>query len=120
MDNQEKTLIGIIELTEAKRLAEKLLIKGIELDVKHNAQTCVKGCAVKVEVWANNEDIETIARTIQEENLRTLENEGLEIDGSLLDQVFDDESHTAICPACGTSFSTDLKECPDCGLVFIP
>jgi len=48
-----------------------------------------------------------------------LENEGHDIDHSILNNVFDSNAQTAVCPCCGTSFSTSLKECPDCGLVFI-
>jgi len=120
LDTQEKELIGITELGEAKQLMEKLATKGIYIEIKHNEQTCVKGCTVKVEIWANHDDIPAIAETIRNEKMETLENEGLNIDHDLLNQVFDDEAKTAVCPACGADFSTDQKECPDCGLVFIP
>jgi uncharacterized OB-fold protein len=116
----EKELIGIIDLNEAKELAVKLAEKEIYIEMKHNEKTCVKGCAVKVEIWAEHDDIPAIAETIRDEKMKVLDNEGLDIDKSLLDHVFDDEAKTAICPACGTSFSTELKECPECGLVFIP
>jgi rRNA maturation endonuclease Nob1 len=35
-----------------------------------------------------------------------------------INQVFDPENPTAVCPACGTEFSTHLGECSDCGLAF--
>jgi len=120
MESSEKVLIGILELSEAKELSDKLEPKGVYITIKHNEQTCAKGCAVKVEVWAPETDIPAIAETIKEEKMKIIDNEGLDIDKSLLDQVFDDEAKTAVCPACGASFSTDNKECPDCGLVFIP
>ncbi len=116
----DKELIGIIDLSEAKELAEKLAEKEIYIDIRHNEQTCKKGCTVKVEIWANKDDIAAIAETVRDEKLKVLDNEGLNIDKSLLDNVFDEEAKTAVCPACGTSFSTELKECPECGLVFIP
>lgn len=120
MDTQEKILIGILELSEAKALSDKLEPKGVYIAIKHNEQTCLKGCVVKVEVWAQENDIPVIAETIKEDKMKLLDNEGLDIDKSLLEHVFDDEAKTAICPACGASFSTDNKECPECGLVFIP
>ena len=119
MDTQEKILIGVLELSEAKELSDKLEAKGVEIAIKHNEQTCMKGCVVKVEVWAKEADMPAIVDTIREEKMKVLDNEGLDIDKSLLDQVFDDEAKTATCPACGTSFSTENKECPECGLVFI-
>jgi len=120
MDTQERILIGILELSEAKDLSDKLEPKGVYIAIKHNEQTCTKGCVVKVEVWAQESDIPVIAETIKEEKMKIIDNEGLDIDKSLLEQVFDDEATTAVCPACGASFSTDNKECPECGLVFIP
>ncbi len=120
MDTQEKVLIGILELNEAKKLSDQLEPKGVYIAIKHNEQTCLKGCVVKVEVWAQENDVPAIAETIREDKMKLLDNEGLDIDKSLLEHVFDEESKMATCPACGTSFSTDLKECPDCGLVFIP
>ena len=118
METSEKILIGVLELNEAKELSDKLEPKGIYIAIKHNEQTCTKGCVVKVEVWAQENDIPAIAETIREEKMKTLDNEGLDIDKSLLDHVFDEDATTATCPACGTSFSTKLKECPECGLVF--
>ena len=116
----EKELIGIIDLAEAKELVEKLIEKEIYIEIRHNEKTCLKGCSVKVEIWAEQKDIPAIAEVISHEKMKVLDNEGLDIDKSLLDHVFDDEAKTAICPACGTSFSTECKECPECGLVFIP
>ena len=117
---EEKILIGLSEINEAKALFEKAFEQGIELELKHNPATCPKGCMVRVEIWANKQDVHDVAQIINDKNTRILDNEGLNINKELLETVFDEEAKTAICPACGTEFSTDNKECPDCGLVFIP
>jgi tRNA(Ile2) C34 agmatinyltransferase TiaS len=113
-----KVLLGAIEINEAKRLKEKLSTKNINIDLVHNETTCKKGCVARVEAWAETNDIEAIQKMIHEENMHMIMSEGTDVDPEQIHQVFDDEAETAICPACGTSFSTKLKECPDCGLVF--
>lgn len=122
MTTQEngKIPFGIVELNEAKRLLEALAEKGVELEIRHNEQTCKKGCQSVVEVWVKIEDIPTLEQHIKEKNMKHLESEGVQIDTELLNSVYDPESKVAVCPACGTEFSTSDKECPDCGLVFIP
>ena len=40
-------------------------------------------------------------------------------DSNLSEEIFDQNKDTAVCPACGASFSTKESECPECGLVFI-
>ena len=38
-------------------------------------------------------------------------------DQSIINSVYDSSQDTAVCPACGFSFSTTNSECPDCGLM---
>ena len=116
--NNGKILIGVIEVNEAKRLKEKLSSRGINIDLIHNDETCKKSYQSKVEVWVNSESIEAVQKMIHEENMHMIMSEGVEVNPDQLNQVFDSDAETAVCPACGTSFSTKLKECPECGLVF--
>ena len=116
--NNEKILIGVIEVNEAKRLKEKLSSRGVNIDLIHNDETCKKSYQSKVEVWVNSESMEAVQKMIHEENMHMIMSEGVEINHDQLNQVFDSDAETAVCPACGTSFSTKLKECPECGLVF--
>ena len=116
MNDQEKIMIGVYEINEAQRLAEILFQKGIEIESKHNKQTCSGGCRVTVEVWAKHKDIKEIIKLFKEEREKLLD--GLNYDIELDSEVFDPNKENAKCPACGTSFSTKEDKCPDCGLGF--
>jgi len=105
-----------MELVAAKRLKETLAERGTTIELGHNKQTCTRGCKVTVEVWAAPEDIPKVQELLGEEHARLLED--LEFDPKQSGQVFDPAKKTAVCPACGTEFSTALSECPECGLVF--
>ena len=117
-ENNGKVLLGVVEINEAKRLKDRLAEKNIEIELIHNETTCRKGCVAKVEVWAEMVNVETIQKIIHEQNMHMIMSEGTEVDQERINQVFDADAETAVCPACGTSFSTKLKECPECGLVF--
>ena len=117
---ENKILIGIIELNEAKKIALELTEHGIKIDFDNNSQTCRRGCQPTVELWANSEDMPKIEKLLSEKRMQILKNEGNEINSDILGSVYDQNSDIAVCPACGTSFSTKEKECPECGLVFIP
>ncbi len=112
-----KQLLGIMDLNEAKRIKEILAERGVAIELGHNKQTCTRGCRVTVEVWGELEDLPKIQELLREEQAKLLED--LDFDPEQSAEVFDANKETAVCPACGTRFSTDLKECPDCGLVFV-
>ena len=116
MPDPEKILVGIMGLIDAKRLKEKLAEIGIQIELGHNKETCTKGCQVTVEVWADPAHLAKIQEVVKEERSKLLDD--LDFDPDQSNQVFDPTKETAICPACGTEFSTKLKECPECGLVF--
>lgn len=112
-----KILLGSIEYNEAKRIRALLQERGVTLEMAAQPQQCTtRGCAVKVEVFAREEDLPKIGEFFQQERIRAFD--GLEVDHSLLEEVFDPEKGVARCPACGTQFSTSATECPDCGLGF--
>ena len=113
-----KILIGVIEINEAKRLKEKLSIHDVNIELIQNDETCKKSYQTKVEVWVASEYIEEVQKVIHAENMHMIMSEGVDVNPEQLNQIFDSEAETAVCPACGTSFSTKLKECPECGLVF--
>jgi transcriptional/translational regulatory protein YebC/TACO1 len=116
--SENKILVGVIEINEAKRLRDKLFDRGVQIDLIHNEQTCRKGCQSRVEVWVEAQHLQQVQELFQEEVKRMIETEGTGVNHEQIGQVFDPEAKTTICPACGTEFSTELKECPDCGLVF--
>jgi len=117
MSELERVFIGIMDLVSAKRLRDKLAERGIEIELGHNKQTCTSGCRVTVEVWAKSHDIPKVQEVLAEERMKLLE--GLDFNPDQVSQVFDPKKETAVCPACGARFSTENKECPECGLVFI-
>ena len=117
MIEPEMTRIGTLELGEAKRIRSLLLEKGIQLELVSDPQTCsTGGCARTVDVFVASEKIPEVTDFLKAEKIRAVD--GLEFDSVLINEVYDPEKESARCPACGTRFSTQLKECPDCGLGF--
>lgn len=118
MTENQKVLLGVVELNEAKRIRSLLENQGVELEFVSNPHTCSSGkCGAQVEVHANAWDMPAIVAFFKREKARDLG--GLEFNPELSDEVFDPTRETARCPACGTEFPTANKECPDCGLVFL-
>lgn len=114
-----KVLLGVIELAEAKRIRSALLTKGVDLEFMHNPETCSSGsCKTSVEVYVDPGQAEVVLEFLRAERANLLEGLGEMIKHA--GEVFDTAKDQATCPACGTSFSTSAKECPDCGLVFVP
>jgi len=116
MSETEKVRLGVMPLVEAKRLKETLAELGMEIELGHNEETCTRGCRVTVEIWAEPRHIPKIQEVLKAESSKIYE--GLDFDPKQVDQVFDPGKETAVCPACGTQFSTKSDECPECGLAF--
>ena len=116
--DDETVLLGLIELVEAKRLRNALAETGVQLELISNPKTCKSGggCAATVEVYGLARDVAAFKSFLDEERARILE--GLGHDAARSNEVFDDQKSQAVCPACGTEFSTQCTECPDCGLGF--
>lgn len=116
--DQEKVLLGVIEYQEARRLRSLLEEQKILVELVSNPESCGgRGCKPTVEVYARSADLPVLKEFFQSQSAKLFA--GLEFDASLFEEVFDPEKETARCPACGTEFSTQAKECPDCGLVFV-
>lgn len=113
----EWVLLGMSDYAEAKRIQAKLELRRVELRFKADPETCgSKTCKPRVEVWVKQTDIPVFKEFMMLEQSRDFG--GLEVDHSLLGEVYDPERGQARCPACGTQFSTEKTECPDCGLMF--
>lgn len=108
--------LGTMSLDEAKSLQRVLATKGVEAVMNHDEQTCRRGCAVTVEVLVPENSLPVVQDTLQAQYQNLAK--GLSVDWNLLGQVFDPSKEMATCPACGTQFSTQKTECPDCGLCF--
>ena len=118
MSTDELILLGVIDYNEAKRIRFALEEQGVRLELISNPETCPSGgCQPKVEVFTRTQDLEKVQLFFKREKERSLE--GLEVPHGFEEFVFDADKESANCPACGTHFSTQLKECPDCGLVFV-
>ena len=107
--------IAVMGLDEAKDLKRECELEGVELVLNHNDQTCTRGCSVTVEVHAMEKDLPIIQTVYGKKYEKLLE--GHDVNLEQINEVFDPSKADAVCPACGTKFSTSLSECPDCGLV---
>lgn len=120
MSEAHRVHLGSSEFNEAKRLQALLEERGVEISLISEPHSCGPkskgGCKITVEVYAHEIDVPKIREFLQEQKAKALD--GLDVDASLLEEVYDPEQATARCPACGTQFSTTSAECPDCGLVF--
>lgn len=108
--------LGNIALDEAKILQIALSQQGVELVLDHNQQTCKRGCSVTVEMLVEEEHIPVVKEALKRQFTQL--SQGLEVNWELLEQVYDPAAAEAVCPACGSRFSTGLRECPECGLCF--
>lgn len=105
-----------MKLEEAKTLQRVLSEQGTELVLDHNDHTCTRGCAVTVEILVAAEDLAKVQQVMKSEWAQHAS--GQQVRWELLDEVFDSGRSQAVCPACGTSFATSSRQCPDCGLCF--
>ncbi|OFZ19301.1 MAG: hypothetical protein A2X94_04000 [Bdellovibrionales bacterium GWB1_55_8] len=116
-DVGEWVLLGKSELADAKRLQSALEERGVRLSLVNDPAACTtKTCKPTVDVFARPMDLPQVREFLDQE--RTKLYDGLSVDAQLLEEVYDPEKETARCPACGTTFSTQATECPDCGLAF--
>lgn len=116
MTDEERILLGVADVSEANRIKTELARHEVDIKLAHNPQTCSTGCTPTVEVWAREQDLPKIEVFFREQREKLFA--GLKFDPELVNQTFDVEKEEATCPACSTTFSTKLRECPDCGLVF--
>ena len=107
--------IAVMGLQEAKDLQKECLEAGVEIVLNHNDETCNRGCAVTVELHAQEKDIPFVQNLYSQKYAKLLE--GHDVDFDAMNSVYDPNASEATCPACSTKFSPQLKECPECGLV---
>ena len=116
MIQEEKTLLGIISASEAEIITNVLSEAGIDVLAVTNHSSCTTGCTPSKEVWAHPTDVAAIHQILQQRHMRTMQEMGADLEQ--INQVFDPAKATAICPACGTEFSTKETQCPECELAF--
>lgn len=116
MDSDSKKMIGLLGVRDAELLESRLAKEGIQIATIFNHSTCKTGCSPSKEIWAHAEDVHEIQKILLDEHLKVLTEMGVSLEQ--INQVFDPANPSAVCPACGTEFSTTNLECPECGLAF--
>lgn len=111
----EMIKIAVMSLQEAKSFQDQLMKKGVTIQLEHNEKTCTRGCTVTVELLGRQQDLPVIAEVFQSNYAKLLE--GHDVNPEVVNSIYDPSKEIALCPACGTDFSTKLTECPECGLV---
>jgi hypothetical protein len=116
MKTEQKTLLGILPAMDADVLASQLSKEGVAITTMFNHSSCNGGCAPSKEIWVHPADVVFIQQFMVDRHMRVLQEMGADLDQ--VNQVFDPSKPTAVCPACGTTFSTHQTQCPECDLVF--
>lgn len=115
----EDQLVDILKgkVLNVKNFQVLLEREGIPSLIAGDSSSCGKGCcAGDVRLQVRMTDVPEVMAVLTREHMQTT---GLgDHDTSLGEAVFDPEAASATCPACGCTFATDDKTCPDCGLCF--
>lgn len=104
-------------LAEIKRIERMLAAENIGSLVTGDEQSCNKGCCPSnFYLQVRREDASDAFMVIQKDHRSqtALDHH----DHGCAEGVFDQDAGTAVCPACGFSFTTNQTTCPDCGLCF--
>ncbi len=106
---------AVLEIKQVQALLQR---QGFPSLVVGDSQSCGKGCrGTEVLLPVRRSDVEEILAIFQKEYIsNTVLHEH---DTSHVDAVFNLSAEEATCPACGCSFATRNRACPDCGLNFI-
>jgi hypothetical protein len=110
--------LTVMPLHDAKDLQRALKDKGVEIILNHDKKTCSSGgCQTTVEllVEPTEANLQIVGEYFKAHYSKILN--GHEINWKAMESVYDPSQESAVCPACGESFSTKLTECPSCGLV---
>jgi len=115
----EDELVDIIKgkIINVKSVQSLLSSEGIPSLIAGDSASCGKGCCgTDVRLQVRTADLPEVMALLAREHLQTT---GLtDHDSSYVDAVYDPGAGAATCPACGCTFSTENKTCPDCGLCF--
>lgn len=112
----QQLFLGVMDFQEAKNHQYKLKTEGVILELKTNKKTCTTGCKITVEVWADEKDERALRTYFQNDFMKHVS--GHEINFDHLSAIFDTNASEVTCQACGSKFSPQVNECPECGLVY--
>ena len=117
---EEEQLVDILkgQIINIKQVQFYLEREGFSSIIAGDGKSCGKGCCGGSEVMlrVRAAEVREVMEVLAREHMQST---GLlEHDTSYIDSVYDTEAGEATCPACGCSFSTQNRTCPDCGLCF--
>jgi hypothetical protein len=114
---KNEIFLGNFELNEAKTLKIRLEALQVQTEIRANEHTCKTGnCKITVELWGLEEDKDKIIELFRKDFFKNLGHSELNFEA--LNSVFDPQSESVTCQACGFQFSPENAECPDCGLSY--
>ncbi|NRA65376.1 MAG: hypothetical protein HRU19_12895 [Pseudobacteriovorax sp.] len=106
--------LGTFQEGPGGSLIQSLKKAGIDGKKVYNPNTCRTGCATTYEVWADGGDRERLMEVLTANYVKGLPSEKNMVTPT--DSTYNPDLPEATCPACSTVFSTQLTECPECGL----
>jgi len=112
-------LVDVIkgQIINVKNVQALLKSEGLATIIAGDSASCGKGCCgPEVMLRVRKDDLREVMQVLSMEHAHST---GLfDHDTSYVDSVYNTESREAVCPACGSSFSTGSNTCPECGLCF--
>ena len=104
---------------EVKQIEQLLTQENIVSLITDDGQSCGEGCCTgSFLLSVHRGDAMDALKIIEQEYDRTTGLSDHDHNQSIAEAVFDPTAQVATCPACGTTFSPDNPECPECGLCF--
>lgn len=118
--SEQDELVDILkgQVINVKSVQSLLKREGFPSILAGDSSTCcTKGCrGGEVRLQVRREDLREVMDILADEHMHAT---GLpDHEPAFVDAVYNPEAGAAICPACGCSFSTQSRSCPDCGLCF--
>jgi hypothetical protein len=116
--NDELVSIRKGAMVEMRHLQAQLERQGIPSLVVNEEGSCRSSCCggPSLTVQVRPADLEDAQAFLVQDHIRSTALHEHDLGGA--GAVFDTAADTAVCPACGCTFSTSHNACPDCGLCF--
>jgi hypothetical protein len=119
--SEQDELVDILKgkVIDIKSVQSLLKREGFPSLLAGDSSSCCpsKGCrGGEVRLQVRRDDLREVMEIMAREHMRST---GLpEYNSALVNSVYNPEAGTATCPACGCTFSSHSRSCPDCGLCF--
>ncbi len=105
-------------MVEMRHLQAQLERQGIPSLVVNEEGSCRSSCCggPSLTLQVRAADLEDVQAFLFQDHVRSTALHEHDLGGA--GTVFDSAAETAVCPACGCTFSTSRNACPECGLCF--